>query len=82
VPARPPFRVEVEPYLEEVVVRAHGVLDADAAAQLEACLRSLWEIGLQRLHLDLADVWSTSEEGRAVITRWEQHVFLTACDDH
>jgi hypothetical protein len=71
----------VEPYLEEVVVRAHGVLDADAAAQLEECLRSLWEIGLRRLHLDLSGVWSTSAEGRTVVARWEKHVFVTAWDD-
>jgi hypothetical protein len=67
---RPPFRLEVEPHLEQVVVRAYGVLDADAAAQLEECLCSLWEVGLRRLHLDLSGVWSVSPEGEETVERW------------
>jgi hypothetical protein len=35
----------VEPHLEVGVVRAHGVLDADAGDQLDECLRCLWEVG-------------------------------------
>jgi hypothetical protein len=54
--ARPPFRLEVEPHLEVVVVRARGVLDADAAGQLDECLCALWEVGLRRVHLDLTGV--------------------------
>jgi hypothetical protein len=70
VTPRPPFRLEVEPHLEAVVVRAHGVLDAEAAVQLEACLCSLWEVGLQHLHLELSGVWSLSPEGEATVERW------------
>jgi hypothetical protein len=43
---RPPFRLEVEPHLEVVVVRAVSAFDADADAadQLDECLRSLWGV--------------------------------------
>ena len=71
VTARPPFRLEVEPHLEVVVVRAHGVLDADAADQLDECLRSLWEVGLRRLRLDVAGVREMSPEGHATLVVWD-----------
>jgi hypothetical protein len=72
--ARPPFRLEVEPHLEVVVVRAHGVLDANAADQLDECLRSLWEVGLRRLRLNVIGVREMSPEGRATVRRWEAQV--------
>ncbi|MCW2993629.1 MAG: hypothetical protein JWQ18_1124 [Conexibacter sp.] len=76
--ARPPFRLEVELHLEVVVVRARGVLDADAAEQLDECLRSLWEVGLRRLRLDVVGVRETSPEGRATLGRWEGLIGLRA----
>jgi hypothetical protein len=72
--ARPSFRLEVEPHFEVVVVRAHGVLDADAADQLDECLRSLWEVGLRRLRLDVVGVRQMGPEGRATLRRWEAQV--------
>jgi hypothetical protein len=69
--ARPPFRLEVEPHLEVVVVRAVGALDADAADQLDECLRSLWDVGLRRLRLDVDGVREMSPEGRATLGLWD-----------
>jgi hypothetical protein len=73
---RPPFRLEVELHLEAVVVRARGVLDADAATHLDACLRSLWDAGLRRLELDLAGVEGSSAAGARVVERWAPWVLL------
>ena len=70
VDARPPFRLEVELHLEAVVVRAYGVLDTDAAGQLDECLQSLWEVGLRRLRLELSGVRDACPEGRATVERW------------
>jgi anti-anti-sigma regulatory factor len=76
VTARPPFALEVELHFEVVVVRARGVLDADAAQQLDACLRSLWDAGLRRLELDLSGVRAGSAQGTAVVARWSPWVLL------
>jgi anti-anti-sigma regulatory factor len=64
----------VEPHFEAVAVRARGVLDAAAADQLDACLQSLWDVGLRRLRVDLSGIETMGAEGRATVGRWARQV--------
>lgn len=48
-----PFRIELEPRRETIVLAAHGEIDIDTAGQLGQQIRELLESGFNRVVLDL-----------------------------
>lgn len=62
-----PFRTELEPHRETVLVAAEGELDVSSAGQLDAQLRELREAGFKRIVLDLRGVSFVDSSGLRTI---------------
>lgn len=62
-----PFRTELEPHRETIVVAAHGEIDIDTAGQLGTQLRELLESGFKRVVLDLRATTFIDSTGLHVI---------------
>ncbi len=62
-----PFRIELEPLRETIVLAAHGEIDIDTAGQLSQQIRELLESGFNRVVLDLRGVTFIDSTGLHVI---------------
>jgi anti-anti-sigma factor len=62
-----PFRIEVDPHRETIVVAAHGEIDIDSAGQLDRQVHELLERGFARIVLDLRNVTFLDSSGLHVI---------------
>ncbi len=62
-----PFRTELEPHRETIVLAAHGEIDIDTAGQLGQQMHELLESGFKRVVLDLRGVTFIDSTGLHVI---------------
>ncbi len=76
----PPFRTELEPHRDTILVAAEGELDMSSAGQLDAQLRELREAGFRRIVLDLRGLSFIDSSGLRTIL--DAHAASrTACVD-
>lgn len=62
-----PFRTELEPHRDTILVAADGELDLSSAGELDAQLRDLREAGFKRIVLDLRRVTFVDSSGLRTI---------------
>jgi hypothetical protein len=66
----PAFHLGVEPHLDVVILRASGLLDADAVDLLDRSIASLWSVGLRRIIVDVHGVRASDPAVDRLIDRW------------
>ena len=66
-----PFRCEVEPDREAVLVRPVGPLDLVTAPVVDAQLAELWPVGYARLVLELREVTFLDSSGLRLLVAWD-----------